>query len=74
MFNRDSDLLFTCAKDKTPMVWYAKNGERLGTYDGHEGAVLCCDVTYDSKRLITGSGDMTARLWEVVSFLYRMIF
>lgn len=44
-YNRDGDLLFSCAKDHTPTVWYASNGERLGTYRGHNGAVWCCDVS-----------------------------
>ena len=44
-YNRDGDLLFSCAKDHTPNVWYAHNGERVGTYKGHNGAVWCCDVS-----------------------------
>ncbi|TMW91070.1 hypothetical protein EJD97_014828 [Solanum chilense] len=64
-YNRDGDLLFSCAKDHTPTVWFADNGERLGTYRGHNGAVWCCDVSRDSSRLITGSADQTAMLWDV---------
>eukprot|EP00252_Welwitschia_mirabilis_P001766 TRINITY_DN11709_c0_g1_i1.p1 TRINITY_DN11709_c0_g1~~TRINITY_DN11709_c0_g1_i1.p1 ORF type:complete len:327 (-),score=67.90 TRINITY_DN11709_c0_g1_i1:577-1557(-) len=64
-YNRDGDLLFSCAKDHTPTVWFAHNGERLGTYRGHNGAVWCCDVSRDSTRLITGSADTTAKLWDV---------
>ena len=26
------NMLFSCAKDHTPTLWYADNGERLGTY------------------------------------------
>ena len=37
-YNRDSDLLFTCAKDSTPTLWYTGNGERVGTFNGHTGA------------------------------------
>ncbi|CAN6468751.1 unnamed protein product [Victoria cruziana] len=64
-YNRDGDLLFSCAKDHTPTLWFADNGERLGTYRGHNGAVWCCDVSRDSKRLITGSADQSAKLWDV---------
>ncbi|KAI4357364.1 hypothetical protein L6164_001317 [Bauhinia variegata] len=64
-YNRDGDLLFSCAKDHNPTVWFADNGERLGTYRGHNGAVWCCDVSRDSMRLITGSADQTAKLWNV---------
>ena len=34
--NRDGDLLFSAAKDKWVNVWFAENGERLGTYEGHD--------------------------------------
>ncbi|KAL9252064.1 Eukaryotic translation initiation factor 3 subunit I-like protein [Drosera capensis] len=64
-YNREGDLLFSCAKDHTPTVWFADNGERLGTYRGHNGAVWTCDVSRDSKRLITGSADQTVKLWNV---------
>ncbi|CDP11954.1 unnamed protein product [Coffea canephora] len=64
-YNRDGDLLFSCAKDHTPTVWFADNGERLGTYRGHNGAVWCCDVSRDSSLLLTGSADQTAKLWNV---------
>lgn len=64
-YNRDGDLLFSCAKDHTPTVWYGHNGERLGTYRGHNGAVWCCDVSRNSTRLITSSADQTVKLWNV---------
>jgi translation initiation factor 3 subunit I len=67
-YNREGDLLFTCArKDKKPCVWYADNGERLGNYEGHEGAVWNCDVNFDSTQLLTASADRTAKLWDVQS-------
>lgn len=64
-FNRDGDLLFSAAKDKKPCVWFTSNGERLGTFNGHEGGVWHLDVNDRSTLLLTGSGDKTARLWEV---------
>ncbi|KAK4537191.1 hypothetical protein CDCA_CDCA11G3216 [Cyanidium caldarium] len=72
-FNADGDLLFSTAKDTRPTLWWASNGERVGTYDGHSGAVWSCDVFWDSTRLLTGSADNTARLWDVESGheLYR---
>ena len=50
-YNREGDLLFSCAKDHNPTVWFADNGERLGTYRGHNGAVWCCDVSSKSLSL-----------------------
>jgi len=64
-YNREGDLLFTCAKDHTPCLWYAENGERIGTYQGHCGTVWCLDVNFDSTRLLTGSADNMLKLWDV---------
>ena len=43
-FNKDGDLLFSCSKDHVINVWFSHNGERLGTYDGHNGTVWTIDV------------------------------
>ncbi|RUO97442.1 hypothetical protein BC936DRAFT_140801 [Jimgerdemannia flammicorona] len=43
-YNREGDLLFTVSKDKVVNVWFSHNGERLGTYIGHQGSVWTCDV------------------------------
>jgi translation initiation factor 3 subunit I len=73
MYNRDGDLLFTASKETSVGVthnlclWLVENGERVGTYDGHTGVVYSLDVTRDSKYLLSGSGDGTARLWEVLT-------
>jgi len=64
-YNREGDLLFTAAKDNQPSVWYADNGERLGTYNGHNGTVWCLDVNFDSTHLLTGSADNMLKLWKV---------
>jgi len=47
------------------MVWFADNGERLGTYNGHAGVLWECDVNFTSSRLLTGSADKTAKVWDV---------
>lgn len=43
-YNRDGDLLFSASKDARPVVWYTDNGERLGTYNGHNGTIWAIDV------------------------------
>jgi len=63
-YNREGDLLFSCAKDQKPNVWYSLNGERLGTFDGHTGAVWCLDVNWDTTRFMSGSADNTCRIWD----------
>lgn len=64
-FNRDGDLLFSVAKDKVLCVWFSANGERLGTYHGHQGALWTVDVSPNSVLVATGSADNTVRLWNV---------
>jgi len=64
-YNREGDIIFSAAKDSSPCVWYSSNGERLGTLDGHNGAIWCIDVDWKTTRAITGSGDMSVRLWDV---------
>lgn len=64
-YNQDGDLLFSCAKEGNVCAWYTKNGELLGTYKGHNGVVWSLDVSSDSRRLATGGGDNTIRIWDV---------
>lgn len=60
----DGDLIFSAAKDQSPNVWYSINGERLGTFDGHQGAVWSIDCSWDSTRVVTGAADNTCRIWD----------
>lgn len=63
-FNRDGDLLFVTSKDKSISVTRLPN-TILGTYDAHEGAIICMDLSEDSTRLVTGGTDKLLILWDV---------
>ncbi|XP_052776990.1 eukaryotic translation initiation factor 3 subunit I-like [Mya arenaria] len=63
-YSREGDLIFSASKDNQPNVWYSLNGERLGTFQGHNGAVWCIDVNWDTTRFLTGSADNTCKLWD----------
>lgn len=63
-YNREGDLLFSSAKDLNPNVWYSLNGERLGTFDGHQGAVWAIDVNWDTTRFMSGAADQCLRIWD----------
>jgi translation initiation factor 3 subunit I len=65
IFNSTGDLLFTASKDSVPNVWRSHNGERLGSFHGHEGVVWSMAVSEDSEKFVSGSGDNTARVWAV---------
>ncbi|KAH6652770.1 eukaryotic translation initiation factor 3 subunit I [Truncatella angustata] len=64
-YNPDGDLLFSVAKDQQICVWFAHNGERLGTYKGHIGAIWTVDCDPTSTMIASGSADNTIRLWEI---------
>eukprot|EP01135_Chromosphaera_perkinsii_P004801 Nk52_evm32s296 gene=Nk52_evmTU32s296 len=55
------------SKDNLPTVWYSHNGERLGTYNGHNGAVWSIDVDHSSTFVCTGSADNSCKLWELAT-------
>jgi len=58
-------LIFSTSKDQQICVWFAHNGERLGTYQGHVGAIWTVDVDPTSTIAASGSADNTIRLWDV---------
>lgn len=60
--NRDGDLLFSAGKDKSPCVWYMENGERIGTYDGHNGVIWDIDVSWDTRHFCSASGDVFVKV------------
>ncbi|KAK3813152.1 MAG: WD40-repeat-containing domain protein [Benniella sp.] len=64
-YNREGDLLFSVSKDHVINVWYSHNGERLGTYHGHNGTVWTVDVNSTTTFLVSGSADNKAKLWDV---------
>ncbi len=66
-YNLDGDLIFSTAKDQQICVWFAHNGERLGTYHGHQGAIWTVDVDPTSTMIASGSADNTIRLWDIKS-------
>lgn len=64
-YNRDGDLIFSTAKDQHICAWFAHNGERLGTYHGHQGAIWTVDVDPTSTLIASGAADNTVRLWDI---------
>ena len=50
-FNKEGDLIFSCSKDHVINAWFSHNGERLGTYDGHNGTIWTIDVDCTSLAL-----------------------
>lgn len=51
LYNAEGDLLFTAGKDPVFNVWFTSNGERLGTFNGHNGTIwsISCDCMSPSR-------------------------
>lgn len=73
-YNQDGDFLFSASKDKSPCIWYADTGERLGTYGNHGGTVWDIDPSWDSKYVLTACADAVARVFTCTTgeLLFRM--
>lgn len=66
-YNREGDILFSTGKDREVIAWRTETGERLGTYDGHGGAVRHCSADFATARLATAGADECVRVWDVAS-------
>ena len=55
----------TASKDLVPSMWRTETGERLGTFEGHKGAIWDVDTDRFSTRLLTASADATCKLWKL---------
>lgn len=73
-YNREGDLLFSSAKDKKPNVWFSINGERLGTYNGHNGAVWCIDIDWQTINFMSASADATCKVWDAQTSVVKHNF
>jgi translation initiation factor 3 subunit I len=65
VFNREGDLLFTSSKGHQFAVWYTDNGERLGTFSGHNGSVWSLAVDRHTKYVYSAGADSIAKKWDI---------
>eukprot|EP01118_Nematostelium_gracile_P007367 TRINITY_DN2401_c0_g1_i1.p1 TRINITY_DN2401_c0_g1~~TRINITY_DN2401_c0_g1_i1.p1 ORF type:complete len:321 (-),score=84.46 TRINITY_DN2401_c0_g1_i1:54-1016(-) len=63
-YNEEGDILYTASKHPSFACWRTSDGERLGTFDGHDGAVWSVDVDRKTSRVLSGSADNYAKLWD----------
>jgi serine-threonine kinase receptor-associated protein len=57
----------TSCHDAKPMLRNGESGDWVGTFEGHRGAVYCAAFNAGATRIVTGSGDFTARVWDAVT-------
>lgn len=56
-FVYDGDLFLTAGKDGVINLVRTETGERIGTYDGHQGAVYAVDITMDMATVVSCGAD-----------------
>ena len=49
------------------IVWNLATRERLRVLPGHTGSIVSISFSPDGHRLVTGSHDCTARVWDLAS-------
>src|SRR5205823_7509712 len=65
-FTPDGRVLATCGSSDTfPRLWDLATGKELPPLPGHRGWVGALEFSPDGRRLLTGSQDTTAIVWDV---------
>lgn len=59
----------TSCHDAKPMLRNGETGDWVGTFEGHKGAVYSSAFNTGATRLVTGSGDYSAIVWDAVNGL-----
>lgn len=63
----DGYFLTSASKDGQPMLRNGSNGDWVGTFQGHKGAVWQCVLNKPALLAATASADFSARIWDAVS-------
>lgn len=51
--------------DQTTKIWCAEKGEQLLDLTGHQGEIVSINFSSDGDKVITGSFDGTAKVWDI---------
>ncbi|QSZ35037.1 hypothetical protein DSL72_007900 [Monilinia vaccinii-corymbosi] len=60
----DEYYMISACKDNNPMLRSGINGDWIGTFFGHKGAVYQARLSPDAKYAATASADFTAKVWD----------
>jgi len=61
----DDEQVITTSGDKSQILWNIGNQSLVTQFFGHDGDVMCLDISKDRNTYVTGSLDKTAKLWDI---------
>lgn len=64
VFDHSGTLVATAGNERWARVWEARSGKLLNTLRGHTSSINGVAFSRDDQRVLTGSGDGTARIWS----------
>eukprot|EP00392_Amoebophrya_sp_AT5.2_P001024 g1026.t1 len=66
-FNRDGDFFISSANDGRCCLIRTETGERVGTYEGHDGAIKSCDVDAETTMVVTAGADSRVVFYDAMA-------
>jgi len=62
----DSFWFVSSCHDGKPMLRNGETGDWVGTFEGHKGAVYCSQMDAMATKVVTASGDYSAKVWNAL--------
>ena len=62
-----SSLSQTRAKAEILQIWDIARKKIVRVFDGHQQEIYSLDFSLDGRLIVSGSGDKTARIWDMVN-------
>jgi WD40 repeat protein len=61
----DTDCSVSASGDRSIRLWDVEKGTLLYSIEGHSRGIACLDVDFDSRTIVTGSGDSAVKSFHI---------